>query len=84
LRRMLSAMIERALLPVQRNKTLNARSVMRASLCRAARREIGNYGRAYIGTTAAAVLEQVQRDLAEARQIGAVDDGVCFGVQLWV
>ena len=48
---------------------------MRANLCGAARREIGDYGRAYIWTTAAAVLEQKQRDLAEARQIGAVDDG---------
>jgi hypothetical protein len=36
---------------------------MRANLCRAARREIANYGRAYICTTAAAVLEQEHRDL---------------------
>jgi len=46
---------------------LNARSVIGGNLCGAARREIGDYGRAYIGTAATAVLEQVQRDLAEAR-----------------
>src|ERR1700730_9550315 len=49
---MLSARIEQALLPVQRNRTLNARSVMRGNLCGAARREIGDYWRAYIGTSA--------------------------------
>src|SRR5271165_5350827 len=72
---MLSARIERALLPVQRNRTLNTRSVMGGDLRGTARREVGDDGRAYIGTAAAAVLEQVQCDLTEARQIGAVDDG---------
>src|ERR1700730_7591462 len=72
---MLSVRIERALLPVQRNRTLNGRSGMDASLPRAARGEIGNERRAYVRTTPAAMLEKEQRDFAESGEIGAVDDG---------
>ena len=67
-------MIERALLPVQRNRTLNARISHGREPSVAARREIGDERRANIGTTATAVLKQEQRDFAEPREIGAVDD----------
>jgi len=68
---MLSAMIERALLPVQRNNTLKTRSAISSLLRWAARGEIGDQRRAQIGAPAAAILEQVERDFAEAREVGA-------------
>jgi hypothetical protein len=75
-------MIERALLPVQRNRTLNARSVMGGGLCGAARREVGDYWSADVRATTAAVFKQEQRDLVEARQIGAVDDRAALPLSL--
>jgi hypothetical protein len=70
-RRMLSAMIERALLPVQRKRTLKMRSVMDSNLPQAARGKIGDQRRTYVRTAAAAVLEEEQRDFAEPGEIGA-------------
>jgi hypothetical protein len=67
-------MIERALLPVQRKRTLKMRSVMDSNLPRAARGKIGDQRRAYVRTAAAAILEEEQRDFAEPGEIGAVDD----------
>jgi hypothetical protein len=55
---------------------------MKGNHCGAARHEVGDYGCAYIGTTAAAVLEQELRDLAEARQMGAIDDGATSPLSL--
>jgi hypothetical protein len=65
-----SAMIERALLPVQRNRTLKTGSIIGW----AARGEIGDERRAYVGATATAVLKQEQSDFTEPGEIGTVDD----------
>src|ERR1700738_4090255 len=77
-RKMASARIERALLPVQRNRTLNLCTSMNFLLWRAAWIEIGGERRAELGPAAAAVLEQEQSDLAEAVEVRAVDDGAAL------
>src|SRR5271157_2754582 len=51
------------------------RSVMGRNLRWAAGCEIGDQRRAYVRASAAAVLEEEKRNLAEADEIGAVDDG---------
>lgn len=47
---------------------------MGVSLRPAARGEIGDERRAYVGAAATAVLEKEERDLVESRKFGAIDD----------
>src|SRR5580704_6218645 len=74
LRRMLSAMIKRALLPVQRKRTLKTGLVMDANLPRAARCEIGDERRANVRATTAAVFKQEQSNFTTPQEIRTVDD----------
>src|SRR5690606_35492135 len=74
-RRMLSAMIERAEFPVHRNSTLKTRSgifghlVGIAAVIRSYRRESADFRPA-----AAAIAREVKHEVAEAAEVGAVDD----------
>jgi hypothetical protein len=77
---MLSARIERALLPVHRNRTLNVGSAMSNLLRWAAWGEVRDQRSAQISAPATAVFEQKQCDLAEAIEVRAIDDGATLSL----
>src|SRR5829696_1573385 len=72
-RRRPSARIERAVFPVHRKRTLQARSGM-GDFLRTARSQVFDQWGADLGTAAAAILEQEGRDRAESLEISPIDD----------
>src|SRR5262245_51414995 len=76
LRRIDSASTERAVFPVQRNRTLNVRSGIGFSLPLrwTTRREAFNQRRADFRSAVAAIIQHEQHHRLKAREIGAVDN----------
>src|SRR5690349_23637157 len=76
LRKIDSARTERAVLPVQRNRTLNVRSGMGFPLPLrwATRRDAFDQRRADFRTAVAAIVHKERHHALETREIGAVDD----------
>src|SRR5689334_7301779 len=76
LRRIDSARIERAVLPVQRNRTLNVRSDIRfpLSLRRTTRRDAFDQWRADFRPSVATVVDEKRHHGLKATQIGAINN----------
>src|SRR5690242_3509586 len=76
LRRIDSARIERAVFPVQRKRTLNARSGMGSSpsLRWTTMRDAFDQGRADFRMAIAAIVDEKRHHCLKAGEIGAVDD----------
>src|SRR4249920_3349180 len=73
---MASAMIDRAELPVQRNKTLNGRSVTTGPLCTrssGAPRALANLGFAEFRTALAAMIGEIRHECIHRRELRRID-----------